>query len=161
VVLHGARPERVELRVDAEVELAEAHEVTDGFGLAHFGQAGRLRALERAEGGRDVHRGHVERRDRRAGAAARVALENGELFELEALTRFSRHAAPTTACFERIAAGCVARCGACSRTSSTLRALLARALPSARCLRNRSWVSFVFLLLVAAVVAGVVRAFVL
>ncbi len=54
VVFHRARPERVEVRVDREVELRQACEVTHGLQLAHFGQQ---RLLGTPQPGRNIRRG--------------------------------------------------------------------------------------------------------
>ena len=92
VVLHRARPERIELRVDAEVPLREAHEVAERLGLAHLGQAGAARcarARRRAPSGRPS--GTSSGGERRAGAARRAALEDRRLAELDALRLGSCH----------------------------------------------------------------------
>ena len=46
VVLHRARSERIEVRVDGEVELREPREVAHDFELAHFRQQRRLLAAQ-------------------------------------------------------------------------------------------------------------------
>ena len=62
VVLHRARAQRIEAAVDRVVELREADEVADDFGLGQLGQAGRRRAqLRRGNAGQRVGRrmGHL------------------------------------------------------------------------------------------------------
>ena len=72
VVLHGARAERIEARVDRVVELREVDEVADDLGLVQLGQADRLGAA--VLGGQSVERvrrrmGHLGRRATRRARA--------------------------------------------------------------------------------------------
>src|SRR5260221_13270545 len=91
VVLHGARPERIKLRVDAEVPLAQPHEVTNRFGLADLGQRRGRSARETRQGITRVYVRHVERAERNTAPALRAAFENRELLELEPLCCIAWH----------------------------------------------------------------------
>src|SRR6187431_283422 len=91
VVLHGARAEGIKLRVDAEVPLAQTHEVTNRFGLTDLGQTCRSLPLETAQRLLQVDAGHVERSQRHAAAARRATFENRGLLELEPFCRIARH----------------------------------------------------------------------
>ena len=75
VVLHRARTERVEVRVDGEIELRQAREVAHRLQLRHFGQQ---RCRLAPQGGRNVD---VDRRVRvlRVGAATRRGLFENQL----------------------------------------------------------------------------------
>ena len=86
VVLHRARPERIELRVDAEIPLREPDEVAERLGLAHLGEArglarGRARRSARAGSTAGTSSGASDAPD----AAGRAPLEDGRLAELDAL----------------------------------------------------------------------------
>src|SRR4051794_18313321 len=76
VVLHRARAEWIEARVEVEVALRQVHVVADDLGLAQLGQPRRLGAAEalreQAFGLRDVELGTHER-----APPARALLEDG------------------------------------------------------------------------------------
>ena len=76
VVLHRARPERVEVRVDGEVELRQAREVTHRLQLRHLGQQRRAGTAQCCRNRRLD--GHL--RVLRVGAAARRGVLEYQLF---------------------------------------------------------------------------------
>jgi hypothetical protein len=74
VVLHGARAERVELRVDGEVLLAQARVVAHHVELGDFGQRRRILAAQFC--GQVVEAAASGRQLRRGGAAGAGMVEN-------------------------------------------------------------------------------------
>ena len=76
VVLHGARAERIEAKIDGVVLRRETREMTDGFHFADFGEVGDFgaRVLGAEDGGR-IDRGHIERRQLIASFSRRTALK--------------------------------------------------------------------------------------
>ena len=79
VVLHGARPQRIEARIDGEVLLAQAREVTHNLGLRQSRQPDLALAREPAEPVFARRRpGEVD-----AGAPGAVLLEDKRLLDLE------------------------------------------------------------------------------
>ncbi len=76
VVLHRARPERVEVRVDGEVELRQAREVTHRLQFRHLGQQRRAGTAQRCRNRRLD--GHL--RVLRVGAAAGRGVLEYQLF---------------------------------------------------------------------------------
>src|SRR5256885_12676132 len=79
VVLHRARPERVEAGVEIEVLLGEPVVVAHDLGLGYLRQSGRL-APDRLCGKQllDRHLGHVQRgRDERTAARTRELVDGG------------------------------------------------------------------------------------
>src|SRR5687767_2894397 len=91
VVFHRARPERIKLRVDAEVPLREPEEMPESLWLAHLRQTGGRFAREWAEERRGVDGRHVEGRKGRTRAPRRAALENGGLAKLNSPNRCAVH----------------------------------------------------------------------
>ena len=83
VVFHRARPERVEVRVDGEIELREAREVTHRLQFGNLGQPRRRAPAQRL--GQRGHRaaGRVLRR----GAATRRGVLENQLFAHRILQR--------------------------------------------------------------------------
>ena len=77
VVLHRARPERVEVRVDGEVELRQAREMTHRLQLRHLGQQRRRWRGAGPSGTSDLDR-HL--RVLRVGAAAGRGVLEDQLF---------------------------------------------------------------------------------
>src|SRR5687768_11527689 len=75
VVLHRARAERVEARVDAEGSIGERREVPDDLGLGQLWQAWRSLTPEPV---RNVDLGHVAARQTR-GAASRLRFLEDQL----------------------------------------------------------------------------------
>src|SRR5262249_27715730 len=84
VVFHRARPERVKLRVDAEVPLREPEEVAIRLRLAHLWQPGRVAPRERSVGRARIDVGGVELRNGIAAPLGGGALEGGGRAELAA-----------------------------------------------------------------------------
>ena len=93
VVLHRARPERVEARVEVEVAARELDVVAHQLGLGDLGQArGRVTAQRRRQqlGGLDL--GHVERgRDERAAARGALLEDRRRAVALHRRRAIRRH----------------------------------------------------------------------
>ncbi len=83
VELHRARAERIKLRVDRKVQLREAHEMANRFGLTHLRQCSSLTTRERTEQRAVIDIGNIERSDRNSRATRRTSFENRSLFELK------------------------------------------------------------------------------
>jgi len=111
VVLHRARAERIEARVDPEGPVGQPGEVTDELGLRQLGQARRARA---GELGRHFGDRQVVRRER-GGATARARLLEDE--QGRELRHGGAHA-PSTSASRSISAVVRFSVTATSRTSS-------------------------------------------
>src|SRR5260221_11031520 len=100
--LHGAGAERAELRIDAVLPLAQAHEVTERLRLAHLWKRGRLLALKRTERGCDVDGRHIQGRQRCTASPRSPTLENARLRKLSATRAFEGHFAIDLRSTERV-----------------------------------------------------------